>query len=43
MSRSTRRYARDPDAVVEAFERHIDRIHATTVEIPAKRTRGRKE
>jgi DNA-binding GntR family transcriptional regulator len=34
--------ARDPEAVVEAFGRHIDRIYATTVEILADRPKEKK-
>jgi DNA-binding FadR family transcriptional regulator len=33
--------ARDPAAVVEAFERHINRIYATTVPILRERRKGR--
>ena len=34
--------ARDPEAVVEAFGRHIDRIYATTVQILADRPKEKK-
>jgi DNA-binding FadR family transcriptional regulator len=34
--------ARDPDAVVKAFGRHIDRIYATTVQILAERPKEKK-
>jgi len=34
--------ARDPEAVVEAFGRHIDRIYATTVQILADRPKEKR-